>query len=168
MRIVVRRPIYVTILALLWMVLQQHYTMGDLVIGFAVGAGVLYFARHFLFDQVRLRRPGKALRLAVSFAAEIVKANLQIAWLVIRPRLRVQPAFVLLPLDLRDDVSITVLANMITLTPGTLSVDVAPDKSALYIHCLFAPDPAAVVRQIKEQFEQPILESIECSPLPLP
>jgi len=157
-----RHPIHLSVLALIWVILQQRFTLADVAMGYLVGAIVLHFSRWFLIDRLRIRRPYVALRLALRFAREIVQANVQIAWVVMQPRLRLRPAFIVLPLRLRDDVSITLLANMITLTPGTLTVDVAADKSALYIHCLTTADPDAVRRQIEEQFEQRIAESLEC------
>ena len=77
----------------------------------------------------------------------------------------IRPALIVVPLALTDDLQITLLANMITLTPGTLTLDVAPDRSALYVHCLAASDPDAVRAQIAETFEQPLIQGVACSPL---
>jgi multicomponent K+:H+ antiporter subunit E len=161
-----RHPVYATILALAWMVLQERLTLGDFVMGYALATLIIYLCRYFWTEKVWVRRPGMALRLALTFAREIVVANLQVAWIVIQPRIEITPAFLVLPLKLRDDLLITTLGNMITLTPGTLTVDVAPDRSGLFVHCLSAPDVDAVRRQIKQQFEAPLAESIACSPLP--
>jgi multicomponent K+:H+ antiporter subunit E len=156
-------PIYTVILSLGWMILREQYSVGDLAVGFVVAAGVVYVLRD-LFLPVRVRAPLQGLRLLLVFAREVLIANVQVAWIVIRPRLRIQPAAIQVPLDLRDDIGITALANMITLTPGTWTIDVAPDRSALYVHCLSAADVEAVKRQIKEQFETPLKETVECSP----
>lgn len=157
-----RHPLHLSVLALVWVILQQRFSLSDVAIGYLVGTFVLHFSRWFLIDRLRIGRPYVALRLALRFAREIVQANVQIAWVVVQPRLHLRPAFIVLPLRLRDDVSITLLANMITLTPGTLAVDVAADQSALYIHCLTTTDPVAVRQQIQTQFEQRIAESLEC------
>jgi multisubunit Na+/H+ antiporter MnhE subunit len=126
------------------------------VVGYAIGTGVVYVHRNFFLQPVHIRRPLEWFKMLLVFAREVIIANLQVAWLVIRPRLKIHPAAIQLPIDLRDDVSITALANMITLTPGTWTIDVAPDRSALYVHCLSAPDVEAVKKQIKEQFEAPL------------
>jgi multisubunit Na+/H+ antiporter MnhE subunit len=168
MRAWLRHPVYTGVLAVAWMVLQGRATLGDFVAGYAIGMGIVYLTRYFWAERVRIVRPGRALRLALTFAREVVISNLQVAWIVTRPRLEIHPAFIVLPLRLRDDLTITTLGNMITLTPGTLTVDVAADRSALYVHCLSALNMDSVRRSILEQFERPLAESIECSPLPSP
>jgi multisubunit Na+/H+ antiporter MnhE subunit len=160
-----RHPIYTAVLALTWMVLHERFTPADFLIGYVVAAVIVYVHRDFWTERVRVRRLGTAVRLAAAFLREVVIANVQVAWIVVQPRLRIRPAFIVLPLALDDDLLITALGNMITLTPGTLTVDVAPDRSALYVHCLSAADVEAVRAQIKRQFEGPLKEAIRCSPL---
>lgn len=161
---VVQRPLYTTLLALMWVMLQADFSLGQLTLGYLVAAGVVWACGNFAVEQVTVRRPALAARLAWDFLREIVIANLQVAWIILRPRMPIRPAFIVVPLDLRDDLQITALANMITLTPGTLTVDVAPDRSALYVHCLAADDVEAVRDQIKRQFEAPLAEAVTCSP----
>jgi len=163
-----RHPIYAGLLALAWIALQRHLSIGNLLIGYTLGLLIVHLTRHFWAERVWVRRPATLMRLALRFAREVVVANFQVAWIVLRPQLDVKPAFILLPLQLQDDLMITALANMITLTPGTLTVDVAADRSALYVHCLSAPDVAAVRAKITREFEAPLAESIACSPLPQP
>jgi multisubunit Na+/H+ antiporter MnhE subunit len=158
-------PRYTAGLAVAWMVLQERFTFADFIVGYVLAAMVVYMCRNFWADRIWVKQPLGALRLALVFMREIAMANLQVAAIVLRPRMRVQPVFIKLPLKLRDDFKITALANMITLTPGTLTVDVAEDRSALYVHCLSAADADAVRRQIKESFEKPLEKVVECSPL---
>lgn len=158
-------PIYNAVLALVWMALNNAFTIGDFLIGYLLGLLILYIHRAFWSERVQIVRPGAALRLLGVFLWEIVKANGQVARIVLDPRVPITPAFIALPLELKDDFTITTLANMITLTPGTLSVDVAEDRSALYVHCLSTDDVEAVRAQIKRDFERPLAESIRCSPL---
>ncbi|HEV7733022.1 MAG TPA: Na+/H+ antiporter subunit E [Candidatus Binatia bacterium] len=160
-----RHPVYAAVLAVAWLVLQGRVTAGDFVVGYAVATIVVWLCRDFWSERVTVRQPLVMLRLAATFLRELLRANLQVAWILLQPRLRIQPAFIVIPLELRDDLAITALASMITLTPGTLTVDVAPDRSALWVHCLSATDADAVRAQIKQQFEQPLVEGIECSPL---
>jgi multisubunit Na+/H+ antiporter MnhE subunit len=143
------------------MILGERYGAGDLIAGYVVAALVVFICRNFFLQPVRVRRPLEWSRMLLVFVREVIVANIQVAWIVIRPRLRIQPAAIRLPIELRDDVSITALANMITLTPGTWTIDVAPDRSALYVHCLSAPDVEAVKKQIKDQFEAPLKHTIE-------
>lgn len=154
-------PIYCGFLALGWMVLNERYSIGEFLIGYTVGAIIVRTLGDFWPGPLRIAHPGRFFRLALEFAKAIIVANLSVAWTVVRPRLDIHPAFVIVPLDLDDDLRITALANMITLTPGTLSVDVAPDRSALYVHCLDVNDADAVRASIKDVFERGIEESLQ-------
>ena len=160
MRALLPHPVYTAFLALGWMILNERYGLGEFVIGYLVGAAIVRGLGDFWPGPIRVRRPARFARLALRFATDVMVANLAVAWTVVRPRLRIGPAFLVIPLDLKDDFRITALANMITLTPGTLSVDVAPDRSALYVHCLSTDDPERVRAYIKENFEKGIEESI--------
>lgn len=160
-----RHPVYASVLALAWMMLQERATVATVLVGYGVATLVIWICRDFWSERVRVRRPLVMLRLAATFLRELVVANLQVAWIILQPGLPIRPAFIVVPLALRDDLAITALANMITLTPGTLTVDVAPDRSALWVHCLSARDADAVREQIKRQFETPLQDGITCSPL---
>lgn len=100
------------------------------------------------------RRLPAALGLALFFLWELVIANVNVALAVLGPRHRVRPVIVAVPLEVRSDAGITLLANLITLTPGSLSVDVASDRSTLYVHTLSSDEPEQVVRAIKSGFER--------------
>src|SRR5690606_23322694 len=86
--------------------------------------------------RIRGAEPMKWLSLLLLFVRELIVSALKVAWLVVRPRLRVRPAIIAYPLTVTTDAQITLLANMITLTPGTLTVDVSGDRKWLYIHAI--------------------------------
>ncbi len=92
-----------------------------------------------------------------SFVVELVKANLAVARAVLKRRINVRPGIVAYPTELNTNWGITILANMITLTPGTLTLDVSTDRRTLYIHTLDVGDPAEVVRSIRSAFETKLL-----------
>lgn len=100
----------------------------------------------------------KALGLFAYFFWELVVSNVRVAIEVLSPRYRMKPGIVGVRLDARTDLEITLLANLITLTPGTMSVDVSEDRSTLYIHGLYLEDRDAFERSIKEGFERRVLE----------
>ena len=109
-------------------------------------------------------RIARAIAFALFFARELLLANLRVAWLVLRPRGRLRPAIVALPLDVQSDLAIQLLAATITLTPGTLSLDVASDRRTLYVHVVdLGPggDVDAFVRATKATFERRIKELCE-------
>lgn len=160
-----RHPVYAAVLAVMWMILQRRLDLVDFLIGYLVALLVVWLCRDFWTERVTVRNATALLRLLATFLRELIVANLQVASIIVRPTMPIRPAFLVLPLALRDDLQITILANMITLTPGTLTVDVAPDRSALWVHCLAAEDVDAVRAQIKRQFEAPLAEGIACSPL---
>jgi multicomponent Na+:H+ antiporter subunit E len=105
-----------------------------------------------------LRRLARAGGLAGYFFWELVVSNVRVAIEVLSPRFRMQPGIVGIRLDAQTDLEITLLANLITLTPGTMSVDVSEDRRTLYIHGLYVEDRNAFERSIKEGFERRVLE----------
>ena len=102
----------------------------------------------------------KWLSLILLFARELVLGALQVAWLALRPRLELQPALVAYPLTVTTDAQITLLANLITLTPGTLSVDVSDDRRTLYIHVLTLHDREQLLGRIAAGFETQVLGAL--------
>jgi multicomponent Na+:H+ antiporter subunit E len=100
----------------------------------------------------------KWLSLVLLFVRELIVSALKVAWLVLQPRLKIRPAIIAYPLTLTTDAQITLLANMITLTPGTLSVDVSEDRKTLYVHAIDLDSKEALIGSIAAGFERKILE----------
>lgn len=99
----------------------------------------------------------RIFELAAFFAKELVVANWQVALCVLRPNSRLRPAIIRLPLDLKSEAGIVCLANMITLTPGTLTLQVARDQKALFIHVIHTGHPTDVKSSIKQGFERRLI-----------
>lgn len=110
---------------------------------------------------VPLRRPGLAARLAAVVLVDIVTANFAVARLALSPR-PLRPAWVAVPLEMRDDYGVSLLATIVTMTPGTVSVEIAPSAAVLYVHVLDTDDAAAVAAAIKRRYEGPIKEMLAC------
>ncbi len=91
------------------------------------------------------------------YALELLLANLRVMYDVITPGQFSRPGFIVVPTKAKTDLELMALANLITMTPGTLTVDVAPNRNALYIHVMFLDDPAACRAQIIEEFEPRVL-----------
>ncbi|MBI4923866.1 MAG: Na+/H+ antiporter subunit E [Devosia nanyangense] len=100
----------------------------------------------------------KWLSLFAFFLKELVVSTLKVAWLVVQPRPRLRPGIVAFPLTVTTDAQITLLANMITLTPGTLSLDVSDDRKTLYIHAIDIESREALIGSIAAGFETKVLE----------
>ncbi|RRR69916.1 MAG: cation transporter [Candidatus Viridilinea halotolerans] len=159
-------------LALTWMTLQQSFTINDFVVGFLLGFGIITLSQRAIREQivetVRFQRkedigdyPQRVWTIIkfINFAVwSILKANIDVARILLRPRLNINPGIIAIPLEVRSEVGITVLANLITLTPGTVSMDVSADRSTLYVHCIDIQDADALRDDIKENFERRVLE----------
>jgi multicomponent Na+:H+ antiporter subunit E len=104
-------------------------------------------------------RPYRILKLVLVFLREFVVSVFRVAKLVLSPSLAMTPAAFRYPLSLTGDAQITLLANLITLTPGTLTVDVTDDRTALIIHAVDCPDVDAARADIRNGFERLIREA---------
>lgn len=89
---------------------------------------------------------------------EIIIANLRVARAVLTPQFRIQPAIMYLPLRCKSDIQITILANIISLTPGTLTLEISPDKKKLLLHTMFFDTKKKQVNELRRKFERPIME----------
>jgi multicomponent Na+:H+ antiporter subunit E len=145
-------------LALVWSASTGNLTAPNLLFGAGIAAIALLLIRDRLQGLSVLHRTGKLLSLALIFLVELFVGAIRVGLLVLRPNLRsLRPAIIAYPLKLTRDAEITLLANMITLTPGTLTVDVSDDRSTLYVHAIDTPDREAVTHSIYSAFERRIM-----------
>jgi multicomponent Na+:H+ antiporter subunit E len=142
------------ILALTWAALQGGLTATNLVAGFLIGGLAIYLFRAMFFRPLYFRKIALGAKLLVVFLHQLLRANLAVLKVVLSPRIRVRSGVIALPTELTDEVALTVLANMITLTPGTLTLDISPDRRYLYVHTLNLEEPEAVKRDIQRSFER--------------
>lgn len=108
-----------------------------------------------------MRRVWAAFRLVAVGVWEISRANLHLAALVLNFRRTNRPRFVRVPIRVRRDTAVTALANLITLTPGTLAVDLAPDRSSLLVHVFDLEEESAAVAEIQNRLERAVAEVFE-------
>lgn len=138
---------------LMWAALQGKINAANLVIGFLVSAALIYLFRRMFFRPLYFRKGVLGLTLALVFIKELIKSNIAVLRVVLNPWLRVRSGVVAVPTELTNDVALTVLANMITLTPGTLTLDISPDRRYLYVHTLNLDDVEEVKQEIRQAFE---------------
>ena len=143
-----------------WAVVTGDFSSTSLVTGFGVGLAALWVAGELFGDRRYHLRLIGAARLAGYFLYDLCASSLHVAWDIVTPTLHARPAFLEMPLDAKTDLEIMLTANLISLTPGTLSVDVSPDRGALLIHAMFAEDPDAVIRDLKHGIERRVLEAL--------
>ena len=123
-------------------------------------AFTLLWLTSMLYNRSYFRKIPKVVGLGFYFLKELFMANLKIAYDILTPHYFMQPAIIALPLRASSDLEISLLANMLTLTPGSLSVDVSEDRTELYVHLLYAADEdvEAIKQELKDGFERRILE----------
>ncbi len=148
------------VLAVFWAVITDTFTFPNLALGFAIGAVAAFLVRDRFRSRGTLKRLWAGLGLALVFLRELMVSAVRVGLLVLSPRLRekLAPAIVAYPLRVTSDAGITLLANMITLTPGTFSIDVSADRSVLYVHALQMRDRDALIAEIANGFERRIME----------
>lgn len=145
------------LLALAWIALTGHGTPGNFVIGFLIGYAILGFAQRGQGSSKYFGKVLKVITLGLFFIWELLIASLRVAYDIITPRHFMRPGVVAIPLEIMTDGEITILANMVSLTPGSLSLDISSDRRVLYIHAMYIHDVDGVRKKIK-QFERRILE----------
>jgi multicomponent Na+:H+ antiporter subunit E len=145
------------LLALAWATLTR-FSVPDLLVGFILAYVLLWISPTVARGNPYFRKVNQFLGLTLFFLKEVGVATLRISYDVLTPAHRMHPAVLAIPLDARTPGEITFLAVVISLTPGTLALDVSSDRTVLYIHAMYAPDPEATRRDIKRGFERRILE----------
>lgn len=148
------------ILAAGWCALWGGFSSANFAAGFLVSFLALGLVSP-MFGQTGYS--GRVIRMAnlgVYFLWELAISSGQVAWDVLTPTHRSRPAIVAIPLEITDPLQITVLANLISLTPGSLTLDASPDERTLYVHAMFVDDPDDVRRRIKTGFERRVKEAM--------
>lgn len=145
-------------LSLTWAALTGNFDPANLVTGFALGYGALFVVRRALEPSDYFLKVWQVIGFVLFFLWELILANLRVAHDVLTPRYHMKPRVIGIPLDARTDAEITALAYFISLTPGTLSLDVSTDRSTMFIHAMYAPDADRLRREIKQGLEQRLLK----------
>jgi len=154
-------PLLTPTLAAVWLLLNNTIEPGHILLGLLLGWMIPILTIRFWPDTVRIHRPFVLLHYIAVLLFDIVIANFTVARLILGNPDRLKPAFAKLPLDLTSDLAISVLANSITLTPGTLSARLSEDRKFLLVHALNETDPKAMIAAIKKRYERPLKEIFE-------
>lgn len=145
-------------IAIMWMFLSESYSFSSFFVGYIIGALLLLLLQRFIPDEFYMKRIGRIISLILLFIRELLLSNLDIVKWVYKPKLDMQPGIFALPIDLKSNWEITLLANLITLTPGTLSIAISNDHTKIFVHAMDIPDVEASINSIKETFERAIME----------
>ncbi|SFB92386.1 multicomponent Na+:H+ antiporter subunit E [Parapedobacter composti] len=148
------------LLAFIWVALTGALYYSNFLFGFGVGFFLMWVMNRGGTDDRYFTRVPKVIGFFLYFVYEMVKANIQVAYDVITPKYFMKPGIVKYPMNAKTDFEINMLSTVISLTPGTLIIDVSEDRKVLYIHVMYLRDKEQFIRQIKDGFERRLLEVI--------
>ncbi|MGN5954742.1 Na+/H+ antiporter subunit E [Sphingobacterium lactis] len=146
------------LLSFIWVALTGQMNYSNFVFGYLLGFGVLFIMNRNETDQRYFYRVPKIVSFFFFFLYELIKANVQVAYDVITPKYFFKPGIVRYPVNATTDFEINLLATFISLTPGTLIMDISDDKKAIYIHVMYLKDEEAFIRSLKTGVERKLLE----------
>lgn len=146
------------LIAVTWMFLNNDWSASGLVVGYLIGLFFIFIMRRFFPQQFYLRRVWAAIKLLLLFMRELIISNIAVIGQILSPKLHMRPGIFALAIDLRSDWEITLLVSLLNLTPGTLTLEVSPNRRTLYIHAMDINSVDNVVHQIKWKFEKAIME----------
>ena len=148
------------ILAAGWAAMTGTFTLANLLIGGVIGYAALWVAKPLLGPTTYFDRVWRAWRLVALFLYELVASSLRVVWDVVTPTHLSQPGIIAMPLDAKSDIEILLVANLISLTPGSLSLDLSEDRKTLFVHAMFVDDPDALRRDLKSGMERWVIEAV--------
>ena len=150
--------VYNISLTLVWVGITGEVSLTNMGVGFLIGYAILAFA---LPADPRFRAYARRLpllvRFLVTFLWDMLRSNLRVAYDVVTPTHLMRPAIIRLPLEAKTPGEITLLANLISLTPGTLSLDVDEAGKALFVHVMYLDDERQTLAELKA-LERRLLE----------
>jgi multicomponent Na+:H+ antiporter subunit E len=146
------------LLTFLWVALTGHLNFANIGFGFVLGFFVLWIKERTGNDKRYFFRVPKIIGFIFFYFMEMIKANLQVAYDVVTPHYFMKPGIVGLPLDAKTDFEITMLSNMISLTPGTLVVDLSSDRKVMFVHVMYLKSREEFIKTTKEGLEKKLLE----------
>jgi multicomponent Na+:H+ antiporter subunit E len=145
-------------LAFVWMFLTVSFDGASFLIGYLIGLLIIFILRRFFHSRFYLIPLFVIVKLVFIFLKELLLSNIAVVKVVLNRSLDIRPGIFALPTELEKDWEVTILSLLITLTPGTLVLDVSEDGRTLYIHALDVPDVKEAIKAIKESFEKTIME----------
>jgi multicomponent K+:H+ antiporter subunit E len=153
---VLPHPVLSVLVGLTWLGLNNTLDPAHVLLAVALGLAVPPLTGRFLPDLPRLRAPGTLVRLLLVVLGDILVANVEVARRIVGRESALRPAFIHVPLDIKDPLGIAALAAIVTLTPGTLSADLTASGTGLVVHALHMDDEARLIATIKQRYEAPL------------
>ncbi|MEV8465944.1 Na+/H+ antiporter subunit E [Fluviibacterium sp. DFM31] len=150
------------LLAFVWCALSAAFTFNALITGYLIGFAALWITQP-LYNAPKqyFVRMIRIVQLALFFVYDLLVSSIRVAWDVLTPQDLSNPKIIEMPLDVKSDLEILLVTNLISLTPGTLSLDVSPDRKTLYVHAMFGDDPEQVIADLKSGMEHMVRRVFE-------
>jgi multicomponent Na+:H+ antiporter subunit E len=147
-------------LAFIWITLTMKFELTNFIFGFAAGFLVLWFVNRKKVDEYRyIHFVPRLLSFLLLFIKEVIKGSVRIGYDIVTPRHYMRPGIIAVPLDAKTDLEITLLANTITLTPGTTSIALSEDRAFLYVYSTYLDeDVQKSIEEIKNGLEKKLME----------
>ena len=161
MKKILPHPILTLVLWAIWLLLNNTVAMGHVVLGGVLAIVIPMLTSGFWPESVCIRHPKTLFKFIAVVIWDILIANVIVAKLILGNKDRLQPKFLHIPLDIEHPLAISILANTISLTPGTVSCDLNADKTVLLVHGLHEDDPQDTINEIKQRYEAPLKEIFE-------
>lgn len=146
------------ILACLWMFLESSFSFATFIIGFIIGIFLLLFMRRFLGSRFYIFRLFALVKLVFLFLHDLIVSTIHVSRIVLKKDMNIRPGIFRYDTTLETDWEVTMLALLITLTPGTLSIDISDDYKAIYVHSLHVPNIEEEIATIRKSYEGAIME----------
>lgn len=143
-------------IGVLWMFLQDDWSVLSFTSGYLFGLFVLFIMRRFLDSRFYPFTLYAAIRLLLIFIHELFTSAILVIREIIRPKLNIRPGIFSMETTLESDVEVTLLSLLLTLTPGSVVMEISPDKKTLYFHTMVFPEMSDSVMRSKEKFEEAI------------
>ncbi|MGB3668413.1 MAG: Na+/H+ antiporter subunit E [Bermanella sp.] len=155
-------PLHSLLLLTVWLLLNNTMAPGHLVLGSFLAITIPLLTSGMQNPQPSFHKPFTIIRYVFMVLGDIVVANFEVAFLILGPNKKLNPAFVAIPLEIEFELPITILASTVSLTPGTVSAEISEDKKWLYVHVLNLTDKDELIAQIKSRYERPLMEIFQC------
>ncbi|MBC1487332.1 Na+/H+ antiporter subunit E [Listeria seeligeri] len=146
------------ILACLWMFLESSFSFATFIIGFIIGIFLLLFMRRFLGSRFYIFRLFALVKLVFRFIHDLIISTIHVSRIVLKKDMNIRPGIFRYDTTLETDWEVTMLALLITLTPGTLSIDISDDYKSIYVHSLHVPNIEEEIATIRKSYEGAIME----------
>lgn len=149
-------PILTLILWIIWLLLNNTVAAGHIVLGLLIAILIPFLTSGFWPEKVRMHTPFTLFKFLATVLWDILIANMMVAKLILGRNDDLKPAFFIVDLDIETPLGISLLANTISLTPGTVSCDLSADGRRLLVHALHVEDIPGAIQHIKQRYEAPL------------